>query len=65
MRKLIYALLVVAVNSCTPASASDLDVKDNPDGSATITLTPEQAALCRTQGGCITAPIDLLREAVR
>lgn len=59
--KKIALLAMVAL----PALATDIETRDNPDGSRTFTLTKEQAQSCDSQGGCMVAPLELLREAVR
>lgn len=61
---LATVLFLVAV----PATAEhepEIPIIENADGSATITLTPEQWKVCQTEGGCNVLTYSFLVEFVR
>lgn len=46
------------------AADSSLQQKENVDGSFTITLSPEQYALCKSGGGCVVMPLEDMKNLI-
>ena len=59
MKKLI-AVVVLTISSCG-ALAPAAEMRDMPDGSAIVILTPAERAACESGGGCVIAPEEIIK----
>ena len=60
----LFSLLTLGVAIKQSCAAEDVQIKENADGSATMTLSAEQWATCQANSGCIIAPRDMLKDMI-